>query len=106
MPGLDLPQTELDDVPPGTLSPTLPPLPPQPGPVLPSFDGSSPRVAPEQTDMALVQPVSADQDDDPDQMARFAAMLVSIAALLWLATCLLVLWRRRAVNGSPDLSQD
>ncbi|WP_285700749.1 hypothetical protein [Actinomadura sp. NBRC 104412] len=56
--------------------------------------------------MALIEPVSADQNDDPDQMARFAALLVSIAGLLWLTTCLLVLWRRRAVNGFTDWSQD
>jgi hypothetical protein len=91
-------------MPPGPVSPTLPPLPAQPGPVLPSQPASPPRVAQQQTDMALVDSSRAELDEQ-DQLAVIAIALVSGAGLLWLLTCLLVLRRRRAVNKHAGLSQ-
>jgi hypothetical protein len=64
-----------------------------------------PSVAPQQTDMALVESTGAEQDG-LEQLARFAVAVVSTAGLLWLLACLLVLRRRRAVNRHAHLSQD
>jgi hypothetical protein len=91
-------------MPPGSVSPTLPPLPAQPGPVLPTRPASPPHVAEQQKDMALVDSSRAELDDQ-DRLAVIAVALVSGAGLLWLLTCLLVLRRRRAVNKHAHLSQ-
>jgi hypothetical protein len=86
-------------MPPGAVSPTLPPVPSPSVPLLPPPKVAPPHQhhAPNGMAMSLSEPMANNQDAW-DWAVVFAVVLASEAALFWLMACLLVLRRRRNLN--------